>query len=295
MSEKVRVVLGLKNLPWRSVQIPRLPPKPALMPLTGGYRHTPVMQIGADIYCDSQCIIREIERRYPQPTLYPGGGAGMVWGVSRWTDGELLKLTINVVLGAKIRELPEAFLADRLPLYFGPDYDIDLIERDVPWALGQLRAQFGWMEQRLATGRRFMLGDQPGLPDALCYYLVWFLRGRYQGADAFLGQFVALNPWETRMREIGHGAPTEMSAEEALRLAASAEPGTQPREDPKDPEGLVPGMSVGITPADGGGAEVEGKVLSVTPEDVAVERHDAQVGRVAVHFPRVGYRLQRQG
>ena len=61
VSEKVRVVLGLKGLSWRSVEIPRLPPKPDLMPLTGGYRMTPVMQLGADVYCDSQCIIREIE------------------------------------------------------------------------------------------------------------------------------------------------------------------------------------------------------------------------------------------
>jgi glutathione S-transferase len=263
------------------------------MPLTGGYRHTPVMQIGADIYCDSQCIIREIERRHPQPTLYPGGAAGMGWGVSRWTDGELFKVTINVVLGAKIRELPEDFLADRLPLYFGPDYDIDVIESNVPWALGQLRAQLGWMEQRLATGRPFMLGDLPGLPDALCYYLVWFLRGRYGEADAFLGQFPALGAWQARMGEIGHGAPAETSADVALQVAASSEPETPPREDPEDPEGLAPGMQVAVTPQ-GGGAEVEGRILSVGPEEVAIERHDKQVGRGAVHFPRVGYRLQRQ-
>ena len=63
VAEKVRVVLGIKNVAWRSVQIPRLPPKPDLMPLTGGYRRTPVLQVGADVYCDSQCIIRELERR----------------------------------------------------------------------------------------------------------------------------------------------------------------------------------------------------------------------------------------
>ncbi len=63
VAEKVRTVLGIKGLAWHDVEIPRLPPKPLLTPLTGGYRRTPVMQIGADIFCDSQCIIREIEQR----------------------------------------------------------------------------------------------------------------------------------------------------------------------------------------------------------------------------------------
>jgi hypothetical protein len=31
------------------------------------------MQIGADIYCDSQCIIRELQRRFPEPTLSAAG------------------------------------------------------------------------------------------------------------------------------------------------------------------------------------------------------------------------------
>ena len=83
VSEKVRVGLGIKGLAWRSVEVPRLPPKPELTPLTGGYRRAPVMQIGADVYCDSQCILRELDRRFPEPTFFPGGGAGMPWIVSR--------------------------------------------------------------------------------------------------------------------------------------------------------------------------------------------------------------------
>ena len=61
-SEKIRLVLGYKKLPWKSVLIPNIMPKPDLMPLTGGYRKTPVLQVGADIYCDTQLIMLEIER-----------------------------------------------------------------------------------------------------------------------------------------------------------------------------------------------------------------------------------------
>ena len=72
-SEKVRLGLGLKGLAWASVEIPIIMPKPDLTALTGGYRKTPVLQIGADIYCDSQLIMRELERRYPSPSFYPAG------------------------------------------------------------------------------------------------------------------------------------------------------------------------------------------------------------------------------
>ena len=68
-SEKVRLGLGLKGLAWASVEIPVIMPKPDLTALTGGYRKAPVLQIGADIYCDSQLIMRELERRHPSPSF----------------------------------------------------------------------------------------------------------------------------------------------------------------------------------------------------------------------------------
>ena len=109
VSEKVRLVLGIKDLPWHSVEIPRMPPKPDLMPLTGGYRLTPVMQIGSDVYCDSQIIIREIQRRHPEPTLFPGGGGGMVWGIGRWTDEILFKIVLRDVFDHKKSTIPNLF------------------------------------------------------------------------------------------------------------------------------------------------------------------------------------------
>lgn len=292
VSEKVRLVLGIKELAWRSVIIPRLPPRPDLMPLTGGYRQTPVMQVGADIYCDSQCIIRELQRRFPHPTLYPGGGAGMVWGVSRWTDELLFKQAIIVVLGSRVHDLPHDFLRDRIKVYFPRDTRPEDLEQAVPGALAQLRAQMGWMEQRLETGRRFMLGDAPGLPDALCYYLVWFLRGRYGGGVEFLSQFPALCAWEARVREIGHGRPTEMDARQALHIARDAEPATPRQGDDADPEGLAPGQAVSVC-GEPCVAPVKGRIVNVRAETVAIERYDAFVGRLVTHFPRVGYTVTK--
>jgi glutathione S-transferase len=63
-SEKVRVALGFKSLEWSSVIVPPVTPKPDLTALTGGYRRAPVLQIGADIYCDTRLILRELERRH---------------------------------------------------------------------------------------------------------------------------------------------------------------------------------------------------------------------------------------
>lgn len=292
VAEKVRVVLGMKGLEWRAVEIPRIPPKPLLMPLTGGYRRTPVLQIGADIYCDSLRIIHALEERCPEPTLFPGGGAGMPWGVSRWTDERLLDTAVSVVLGAQADRLPQEFAADRGRLYFGPDYDLQARARALPHYLAQFRAQLQWVDQRLASGRAFMLGEQPGLPDALVYYIVWFLRGRFDRGPDLLREFDALLAWEQRVAQIGHGTSRALGAQEALTIARDAVPGSSGTVDERDPQNLRSGMRVQIAPdTDGGDPGVEGTVVHTSAQTICIRREDPQVGQVNVHFPRVGYRV----
>jgi len=291
VSEKVRVALGIKNLAWRSVEIPRVPPKPDVMPLTGGYRRTPIMQIGADIYCDSQCILRELQRCFPEPTFFPGGAGGLPWAISRWTDS-LFDTAVRVSLGANADQLPEAFAKDRVRLFLGPQGDLNKVKADLPHTIAQLRAQFGWMDQRVSSGRRFMLGDQPGLPDALCYYLVWFVRGRWQGGPALIAEFSGLEAWEQRVKAIGHGRPTEMTPAEAIEVARSTSPTTPERSDPNDPQSLKPGQRVSVVPdLDSGESPVTGVVQLVDRDSIAIQRDDPRVGTVCVHFPRVGFRV----
>ena len=75
-SEKVRLVLAYKQLAWKSVIMPSIMPKPDVQALTGGYRRAPVLQIGADLYCDSALICDVLEHLQPQPTLYPAAQKG---------------------------------------------------------------------------------------------------------------------------------------------------------------------------------------------------------------------------
>ena len=221
-------------------------------------------------------------------TAWPGG-------VSRWTDGELFTQIIKLVLGTAGDTLPPDFARDRGRLYLGADWAEGLKQAnaDRPHLVSQIRAQFGWMDQRLATGRRFMLGDAPGLPDALAYYLVWFTRGRWPGGPAFLSEFQALEAWEARVRAIGHGTAIDMDAQEALEIAHDAEPATPELADPRDPQGLAPGMMVTVAPdLDGGEEAVAGRLHAISRETVSILRDDQRVGRVCVHLPRVGYRVE---
>lgn len=292
VSEKVRVVFGIKNLSWRSVEIPRIPPKPELMPLTGGYRRTPVLQVGAEIYCDSQCIIRELERRFPNPSLFPDGTEGLAWGITRWTDGAMFDTAVGVILGSAHASLPPDFASDRARLYFGPEHDLARLGADLPQLLSQLRGQLGWAEQCLADGRQFMLGDAPGLVDAVLYYLMWFLRGRYEGGPAFLAPFARLCEWEARVDALGHGSSVNLDSGEALSIARDAKPEASAGVDAADPLQLTEGDAISVVPdVDGGDPPVTGRLWALDADTVVVQRDDEALGQVNVHFPRVGYRI----
>jgi len=291
ISEKVRIALGIKGLAWRSVEIPRLPPKPDVIPLTGGYRRTPIMQIGADIYCDSQCILRELERRYPAPSLHASATAGIDWGVARWTDA-LFDTAVRVSLATNLAQLPEAFVRDRARLFLGPEGDVAGLLPEVPHYAAQLRAQFGWLDDDLARSPGFLLGNAPGLADAACYCVVWFVRGRWQGGPALIAGFPALEAWEARMNAIGHGRSETMTSGEAIAIALAASTQTAERTDPGDPQGLAPGMRVAVVPdTDSGEEAVSGILRAVDRDSVALLREDPRVGQVCVHFPRAGYRV----
>ncbi len=294
VAEKVRAVFGFKKLAWRDVEIPRLTPKPKLTELTGGYRRTPVMQIGADIYCDSQCIIRELERRHPSPALLPQTDSGVLWCLSRWTDGALFDLAVKMVLGAAGDDLPADFAEDRGRLYLGPDWAEGLkkANADLPHLVSQMRTPLTWLDDQLSDGRDYFFGQTPTSFDAQIYHVVWFIRGRWGGGAEFLSAFPRLEQWEKRVLDMGHGTSSAMDPDEAIARAAACAPAAATGVAPGDPQGLAVGMTVEVNPdVDGGEQPVKGQLRYADAQTLSVDRVSDQAGDVCVHFPRAGYRV----
>jgi glutathione S-transferase len=264
------------------------------MPLTGGYRRTPVMQIGADIYCDTQIIIRELEARFPTPTLFPTGHAGIPWALSMWSDRSFFQSTVNLVFGTLADKVPQDFIEDRGRLR-GVPFDTEAMQAAIPQMRDQFRAHASWIEAQLRDRREWLLGEF-SLADVNAYMNVWYTRSNLSTADqalARLDQMFANLPltlaWERRIQALGHGARTEMYAREALDIAAQATPQTSTRADADDPNGRQPGQWVSVMPDDYGKVEVLGEIVSLSAQHVAIRRHDDRIGDAVVHFPRAGF------
>ena len=287
-SEKIRIVFGLKNIAWISVRISRIMPRPDLMPLTGGYRRTPVMQVGADIHCDTQCIIRELERRFPEPTLFPDGNEGIAWATTMWTDRAFFQNTVNLVFGSLADKVPQSFIDDREKLR-GAKFDVASMKAAIPQMRDQCRAHVQWIDLQLGDGRLWLSGNKTSLLDVNAYMNIWYIRINLPNADEMLAEFCKTSAWEARMRAIGHGSRKEMPIAEALDIATKATPQTAVTTDPHDPNGRKPGDRVEVTPDDYGKIKVSGDIVSLSSQHIAIRRHDARAGEVVVHFPRAGF------
>ncbi len=288
-SEKVRVAFGIKQLAWKSVEIPNMMPKPDLMPLTGGYRKTPVLQIGADVYCDTQLIMLEIERRTPEPHLLPVGQEGEARALAMWIDRNIFWAAVGVVMGAIGDKLPESFQKDRSE-FSGRSFDAAKLKAAAPFAREQTYGHLVLAEEMLRDGRPFLLGAVPSLADCALYNPVWFLQVRMGQGDSPspLDRLPKLVEWSQRMKVFGSGNPSPMTAVEALDVAKAATPEAT-KVDDKDPSGLKAGQRVSVTPDDTGKVPVVGELVGLTPNRVAIKRSDERVGDVVVHFPRAGF------
>ena len=286
-SEKIRLAFGLKNMAWRSAIISRIMPRPDLMPMTGGYRRTPVMQIGADIYCDTQCILLELERRFPEPTLFPDGYRGLASASAMWTDRVFFQNTVNLVFGTLAHQVPQDFIEDREKLR-GEKFNVPAMTAAIPQMRDQFRAHVQWIEDQLSGGRAFLTGSKPSLVDINAYMNIWYMRANV-GGDAVPAEFGHVRAWEERVRTIGHGRRSEISTAEALEIATAATPQTAVQADPHDPNGRKPGDKVEVMPDDYGKIKVSGEIVSLSSQHIAIRRHDPRAGEVVVHFPRAGF------
>jgi len=291
-SEKVRLALGLKGLSFYDVTIPARLPKPELMPLTGGYRRTPVLQVGADIYCDTLAILRQIERMHPAPSLFPAGTEAVATALGAWIEKASFVPAIGLVRAVSEAPLDPAINKDR-QAFFGFAIDKPAMVAQLPVFLQRLTLHIDWLRHMMADGRNFLLGDQPGAADLAAFHPLWFIRQNGGPvAGAALPGLAALRAWYERVAGFGHGRPIPLPAADALGIAAAADPASL-----DDPPSALPGFQLGdevsVTPDDTGRDPVRGTLLAASRDTIVLGRTDPVVGRVNVHFPRAGFDVVR--
>lgn len=287
----MRAALGLKGLAWRSVEIAGLPPRPLLTPLTGGYRRAPVLQIGADIYCDTNIILPALERLFPQPPLYPDGCEGVARGLAFAWERAMWIPTIGVLTHFIGEHIPPEFIEDRRKDYLYVDISKAAMAPELPQYRQKVVAQYAWLKTALADGRAFVFGAQPSALDLACYQTIYLLRKNCPPeVDAFVGIDGPLPAWYERIAALGHGTPSALSAEEAFAIARDAQPLPPTHLDPNgDPGGLPAGAKVTVTPDDNARVPVAGTLVAASDQEIVIHRRDPQAGDLHIHFPRLGF------
>jgi glutathione S-transferase len=283
-SEKIRMIFGLKNITWKSVTVPDVAPKPDLYPLTGGYRHTPVLQIGADIYCDTKLIVNVIERRYPTPSLWNGKTEGLNRIVEAWAERDLFWPAARFLTGINAQKLGPRFHADRAALRGKKPPSSAGLKRAADRGMSDLKVQLPLLESLLSRDQLYLLGQTPSLADISAYHALWFLSMLSTDCSYVLEPYGNVTAWMKRMCVIGHGNCVEMSSEDAIRCASESDP-----EPITLPDQVAETHRVEVYPDDAQSNPVEGDLVMRAHNHIAIRRSEPRIGSVVVHFPQLGY------
>ncbi len=293
-SEKVRLMLGHKQLAWHSVVIPRILPKPDVLALTGGYRRTPFLQIGADIYCDTALMGDVLEQHQPEPTLYPAQHQGVAQVLAQWADSTLFWAAMGHNLSPKGAaalfagqppEAAQAFAADRGAMR------TNMTSLRPGDATSAYRSYLRRLANMLAD-QPFLLGEAPCVADFAAYHPLWFSRVVNPAMAGILDAAPGVIAWMDRMAAIGHGAMSQFTATEAIAVAGASDPAPLADEAFQDEHGIALGSRVSIAAEAFGTEPTEGILRAATGSRYTLERQDERAGVLHVHFPRVGFVLK---
>jgi glutathione S-transferase len=283
--ELARTAFGLKRLAWRSVTIPMMMPKPDLVELTGGYARTPVLQIGADLYCDTAAILDALEACQSEPSLYPAPLGALHRIVASWAGAAQFGAHVGAAFkNAPAEALPPGFAEDRKKRFVG--FDFDAMPSFAPHLETQVLAAAHWLDQTLSDGRLHIGGEYPGHGDLALYSNLWFIKSMPFAADfaAIALASPAVAAWYDRMAAIGHGPHEEASADDAIEAARASEPAPVGG----SVEGYAALQNVTIRTEQSGDMPVAGKLLRCDASGITVARSSDRAGNVNVHFPRLG-------
>ncbi|NJS35864.1 MAG: glutathione S-transferase family protein [Brachymonas sp.] len=297
-AEKIRAIMGYKNLAWKSVFQPMVMPKPDMQSLTGGYRRIPILQIGNQIVCDTMLICDVLEHLSPEKTLYPAGQKGAARTVAQWADSMLFPVAMAYnfqpagaayVFKDQPPENLKAFAADRQAMRGGAP-------RMNPADAAATYKSYLRRISSMLDGQKFLLGDQPSVADFAVYHPLWFTRKIVPPVASVLDATPAVLAWMDAIAAFEQGEPSKSNATESIAACASNTPASSLfgiENTFQDAHGIPLGSDVTIAAESFGLESSAGQLVAATRTRYTLRRVDTRAGEVFVHFPRIGFILKK--
>ncbi|MGH1350911.1 MAG: glutathione S-transferase family protein [Methyloligellaceae bacterium] len=295
-SEKIKLIFGYKNISWKSLEVLPIPPRPGLDPVFGNMRRIPVMQIGADYFCDSRLIADVIDHISPHNPLTEKHNNIVSALVSGWAEARTFVAAgpvrfqteediQNIFAGAVTSK---AIRKDRFNV-MSSVFNIENFASLKYSARDHMLAYLLLFEEMLSDGRNYLTGSHPCNADFSVYHLVWWLRSPPEISD-ILDELPLILAWSDRIAAVGYGDMVSISIDDAILTATNSEPDTSWHTIWKTVEDIRLGKAVSIRADDYAQGPVSGTLVASTTRHVTLERV-TPFGTVHIHFPKLGFEI----
>ena len=141
-----------------------------------GYRRIPVLQDGADLWCDTRLIARELERRVPSLTLFQERTRGFADAIAWWAEHQFMRPVALFVSGSNADHMPTGLHEDRARLHGLPPPSIEAVRKAAIRNLHLVRPQIAWLADMLQDSGRFSWAARPASPISRPITVVWSSR-----------------------------------------------------------------------------------------------------------------------
>jgi glutathione S-transferase len=283
-------MFGIAAGEWHSLISPPQPPRPNVDPLTGGYRRIPVAQQGADLFCDTALIAREVAELLDAPMLSPGTATDAADALAAEAEGDVFFAAIGSVpplklVGTLIGQFgllgTLRFIKDRSGMMQGAS--VKPLQGTA--AVRAMQVFQDNLNEHLAS-HKFLNGDEVSYADLCVYHPLW-LQQRV-GGIAFRESLNYLSRWFNDVEAFGHGKRIERNGDEVFAMARENDPRPLPSVASIHAH---TGQQVAVSPADYGRDPVRGQLVWADDQRLILARDSSDFGTLHVHFPVKNYEV----
>ena len=278
--------MGLNSQAWSSVVVPAQPPRRSLDDLVGGYRRIPVLQIGAQFYCDSQLAVEALSSEHSGACVLDADDEAL----RRWAEEEIFFAVIAAAPPFKVLK----YLLGQLGLVGIARFVLDRsrMMRDATVtvkasavAAADIEEYVSHLERLLSAGP-YLSGSWPGYLDLCCYHPLWMALAVDQGGATSWP--LKVQEWITLMCNLARGASSSASRASIAEAI---------RSDQVEISGEVSmpyryGEAVAVAPLDYARDETIGELLVLNDDRIVIRRRFDTIHPIYLHFPRRGFEIR---